>query len=124
MSSAFRECVRLVLDSLGMGEAPEVYLDDVEKLQEAATTWYRDHYPTHGALQLALPSEAVRRNVVMTGNLCDAIPLGWAANDAAHHFISFIDERTGKRCTLLMLQILVILQHATRPVVNASGGKA
>lgn len=122
---AFRECVCLVLARLGLGEPHAEYLEDVENLQRAATEWHRLHAAKMGFIHLVLPDDALSSSAIVTGNLCDAVPAGWAANDAARHFVEFIDERTGRRCTLLMLQVLVILQEAVaRPKVNASGGAA
>lgn len=124
-SDAFRECVCLVLARLGLAEPPPGYLDDVEALQRAGTEWHRLHAAELGFIHLELPNEALGGSAIVTGNLCDAVPAGWAANEAARHFIRFIDERTGRRCTLLMLQVLIILQEAAAGRrVNAKGGAA
>lgn len=122
-SDAFRECVCFVLARLGLAKPDPDYLDDVENLQRAATEWHRLHAAKLGFIHLELPSAALSAGAIVTGNLCDAVPNGWAANDAAKHFVRFIDERTGRRCTLLMFQVLIILQDAAAARrVNARGG--
>lgn len=117
--SEFRKCVALLFERLGMDRPAELYLDDVEALNRAAAEWHRSgaRAPLHFELPDLLAGELV------TGNLNHAERAGWCGNQAAKNFVAFCDERTGHRCTLLMLQIVLLLQQAAQAGrVNARGG--
>jgi hypothetical protein len=121
----FGKCVVLVMERLGLDAPPESYIVDVERLNEACAEWHRQPGPLRGGfLKFDLP-DLLAPGPLITGNLPDAITHGWAANDAAKAFIRFVDERSGKRATLLMLQIVLLLQQAAQDKpVNAGGGTA
>jgi hypothetical protein len=114
----FRECVILVFERLGL-EAPAAgYLDDIERLNNAAAEW---HSRGGGVLHFELPD--LLSGAIVTGNLSDAAKNGFAVNDAAKAFVRDIDECTGRRGTLLMLQIILLIQQAVQTnKVNAMGG--
>jgi hypothetical protein len=121
--SQFRECVVLVFERIGLAAPPESYLVDVERLNEACAEWHRQPDAQRGGfLKFDLPD--LLAGPLVTGNLPDAITHGWAVNDAAKAFIRYIDERSGKRATLLMLQVVLLLQQAVQEnkPVNAAGG--
>jgi len=121
--SPFREAVLLVLKELaGIDDPPAAYLEDIERLQRAASAWHRLHSAERGPLQFRVPD--LRTGTLVTGNLDLAIPSGWAGNDATRHFLRFLDEQTERRCTLLMLQVLILIQQAAGPGVNSRGGAA
>ncbi len=110
-----------MFEQLGFQSPAEAYLDDVEALQSAGSEWHRLHAAELGPLHFELPK--LENGCVCTGNLDLAESLGWPRNKAARHFVRFIDERTKKRGTLLMLQVLMFLQEvATATKVNAAGG--
>lgn len=122
--SVFRECVRTVTDHMGM-DCPDSYIADIEMLNEACADWHRERAPKMGFIKLVLPD--LTRSTMVTGNLDQAIPAGWCGNEAARDLIRYIDDKTAHRCTLLMLQILVLIQTAIKEpgtFVNASGGHA
>lgn len=119
----FGKCVVMVLERLGMAGAPESYIADVERLNEACAEWHRQPDALRGGfLKFDLPD--LLSGTIVTGNLPQAIAQGWAANDAAKAFVRFIDERSGHQATLLMLQIVLVLQQAVQEnkPVNAGGG--
>ncbi len=122
----FGECALLVLERIGLGgDVPESYLLDLEKLNEAAAAWQRQPDALRlGFLEFDLP-DLLGGEQIVTGNLPEAISLGWAKNDAAKAFVRFIDARSGRRATLLQLQIILVLQEAMQTKnVNAAGGEA
>ena len=121
----FRECALFVLREIGMDQMPsEGYLDDLERLNEAAYEWHRQ--PEAQGLEplhFDIP-DVLDTDVFVTGNLDAAITAGWACNDAAKAFVRYIDERTGKCGTLFMLQILLLIQEAVQENkrIQAAGG--
>jgi hypothetical protein len=121
----FGQCVVLVLERIGMAGAPPAYIADVERLNEACAEWHRQPDAVRGGfLKFDLPDLLEPGAPLVTGNLPEAITYGWAANDAAKAFIRFVDERSGSQATLLMLQIVLLLQQAVQEgkAVNAAGG--
>jgi hypothetical protein len=123
MNTAFRECCLLIIDRLGLGQPEAGYLDELEALNEACAEWHRVRAPKFGFLVLHLPEFGDR---VMTGNLDLAERAGFCGNEAARDFVRFIDCQTKHRCTLLMLQIVSLLQTAiaSGAAVNAPGGRS
>lgn len=120
----FQKCVLMVLERLGLGPAvPPSYLADVERLNQACAEWHKQPDAVRGDfLKFDLPD--LLSGELVTGNLPEAITAGWCANDAAKDFIRFIDERSGRQATLLMLQIVLLLQQAVQEnkAVNSAGG--
>jgi hypothetical protein len=123
--SDFRSIVGLLFERLGFERPAPAYLDDVAKLNAACAAWQVD--PAHlamGALAFDVP-DLLNGGVVMTGNLLAAIDHGWATNDAARAFIRYVDELTGRRCTLLQFQVVLVIQELVQQAkVNAGGGRA
>jgi hypothetical protein len=122
VNNQFREAAAFVFKRL-LGEVPpDSYLADLEALNDAASEWHKlPEAKRLGFLYFEMPD--LFEGVVQTGNLPSAISEGWAKNDAAKAFVSYIDERTGKRATLLMLQVIVLIQQAVQErKVNAAGG--
>lgn len=122
--ASFKECALLVLKHMGMGEPPPQYLEDLYQLQLAGNAWHREHGARLGFLHFAFPESVLEGSALITGDLCNAISAGWCGNEAARHFVDYIDERTGRKCTLLQLQVLMVLQRLVNksPPVNAPGG--
>lgn len=121
----FRLCALAVFERLGMGEPADAYLDDLQRLQDACSEWHRLPDERRGGfLHFDLPD--LLSGCVQTGNLPAAIDFGWAKNDAAKDFVRFVDERSGKRATLLMLQVVFLIQEAVQAgqQVNTTGGSA
>jgi hypothetical protein len=122
----FQECVCLVFARLGLGPTPPKYLDDIESVQRAASEWHR--LPEHerdGFPEFALPD--LLSGALQTGNLDDAERFGWTRNEAARRFVRYVDKHSGCRGTLLMLQVIMLLQQiisetSGTPEVNARGG--
>jgi hypothetical protein len=122
--SGFRDCVTVIFEHIGLAMPPESYLADLERMNEAAAEWHAMQ-PRGGVLHFEVPDllEGMLSGVVQTGNLPLAITNGWAANDAAKSFVRFVDMRTGQRGTLLMLQVILLIQHAVQEnKANAQGG--
>jgi hypothetical protein len=123
MNDEFRECVCLVFESIGLDRPMAGYLDDLERVNNAAAEWHDD--PTRRALGfLHFDMPDLLAGEVVTGSLCAAETAGWCLNDAARDFVRFVDERSGRRGTLLMLQVILLLQQAVQTNVNAAGGSA
>lgn len=122
----FRLCALAVFERLGVGKPPDAYLDDLQRLQDACSEWHRLPDERRGGfLEFELP-DLLGGGGVQTGNLPAAIDFGWAKNDAAKDFVRFVDERSGKRATLLMLQVVFLIQEAVQAgqQVNTTGGSA
>jgi hypothetical protein len=124
--TSFEECVFLVFERLGLGRPPAAYVADVVALNRAAAEWHETPEAQGlGFLEFDLPDLLAPGGVVLTGDLCNAIPQGWAKNKAAGAFLGFIDARTGYRCTLLQLQVVLLIQQAAQEgKVNAGGGQS
>lgn len=123
MTTQFREAAMFVFKRV-IGEVPpDSYLTDLEALNDAAGEWHKlPEAKRLGFLYFDMP-DLLNGEVVQTGNLPSAISEGWAKNDAAKAFVTYIDERTGKRATLLMLQVIILIQQAVQDrKVNAGGG--
>jgi hypothetical protein len=121
--SDFRQVVCAVFNRIGMGTPPASYVDDVVALNRAAAEWHaQPNAGGYGFLEFDLP-DLLDAGTIQTGNLPDAIAIGWAKNAAAKAFVLFIDERTNYRATLLMLQIVLLIQQlAQQSRVNSTGG--
>lgn len=102
---SFRSRAIRFLASIEMTDIPRGYLADLEALDRACVE-YRA-----AALKpplLSLPPFPRRGNGVplYAGNLDRAEQAGWCPDDASRKFVEWIDERTKRRCTLFMLQIV------------------
>jgi hypothetical protein len=107
----FREAAAFVLKTVLGTVPPAAYLADLEALNEAAGEWAQQPEAQRlGFLEFEVPD--FFGGVVQTGNLPEAISQGWTRNEAAKAFVLYIDERTGRRGTLLMLQVIILLQQA------------
>ena len=112
---------------IGLGTPPEAYVDDVVALNRAAAEWHaQPDAARHGFLEFDLP-DLLGSATIATGNLPNAIAIGWAKNEAAKAFVLYIDQRTNYVSTLLMLQIVLLIQQLaqdsrTRSRVNSAGG--
>jgi hypothetical protein len=112
-----------VFERVGLYAPPAAYLDDLQRMNDAASEWHRDpERLALGFLHFDLP-DLLAGNIV-TGNLDAAEQHGWCLNEAARNFVRFIDERSGRRGTLLMLQVILLLQQAVQTNVNAAGGES
>lgn len=118
-SSGFRDLVVHVFHRLGMERPAEAYIDDVESLNKAATEWHKAN--SNQPLHFEVPN--LLEGALVTGDLCVAETCGICANEHAKAFVRFVDERTGYRCTILMLQIVILIQQAAQETrVNAATG--
>jgi hypothetical protein len=114
------DCVTLIFERLGFEAPPASYIADVEKLNAAGAEW---HKANPGRPVLFSVPDLLGGGGVVTGNLDAAELHGWTGNEAARDFVRYIDERTGRVATLLMLQVLLVIQEAVQArKVNASGG--
>jgi hypothetical protein len=122
--STFRACVLMVFERLGLAMPAESYLADFESVNRAAAEWHAERGATMGPCRFNLPDPIFGGSCIVTGNLSQADRKGWLGNAAARDFVRFVDERSNRRGTLLMLQILLTIQMAMQPQPNARGGEA
>jgi hypothetical protein len=114
------DAVALIFQRLGFEPPPPAYIADMQKLNDAAAEW---HKANRGRPVLFNVPDLLSGQVV-TGNLDAAELHGWTGNAAARDFVRYVDERSGRVGTLLMLQVLIVIQEAVQARrVNAGGGE-
>lgn len=112
----FTDAARALLDEIGFAP-PDDYVRDLEALNEACAACFREC--NRGPIALGFP-ELLENGNVYAGNLDTAISAGFCHNEAAKHFIECIDRRTGRRCSIMQMQILIRLQETRWPKENTS----
>lgn len=131
--NTFRRTALAIFEALGFGPdaenlspKDEAYLDFLEVLNLACYDWFAGPGAAMGTMKLNL--RGLNGASLTTGNLDLAEQYGYCGNEAAKHFVSYIDEKTGHAATLLMLEIVVAVQQIMfderRPTVTAPGGDA
>jgi len=115
---AFRRTVGKVFKRLMGGEPPREYVDQIVALNDACGAWYEAH--PGAVVHLKVPQWGGPNGTVMTGNLDLADKIGFCLNDNARDLIRYVDERTGRTATLLMLQVCVFIQ---RGLVETKGAQ-
>lgn len=108
MPAEFQRLARLVFTKL-LGAEPEAgYIEQTDQLNQACIAWHREN----GGVALVLPD--LKSGVLVTGDLNQADRYGMCPDDRARAMIEWVDERTGRTATLLMLQVCYLLQQATQ----------
>ncbi len=130
--NGFSECVLAIYERMGVDLEPSKVgelLEILEELNAACADWHRERGPKMGFLKFMLP-DLFNSPVIITGRLDAAETVGFCGNAAARDFVRYVDSRTNSKCTLVMLQVVIYLQHAIHEsaspgsAVNAGGGSA
>ena len=98
------------------------YLDDFEALNAAAEQWHTEHPGQRCVFNV--PDLRDPGAPILIGGLDLAAPLGLAHNEAARALVAYVDERTERRGTMFMLQVLLTIQLANEVQPNSPGGSA
>jgi len=122
MSTSFRNAALALLREIGINDPPDSYMDDLVALNHACSLCAREMAGESFVFKLPPLPRTDNDAPLYAGSLHRAVR--FCANDAARKFVLRIDELSGRRCSILMLQILLAIQEGYQPAVNTSGGES